>query len=517
VIKKEQQSFSSVLSINPYKYTYVTSVSNFLSQTRSPLYSKEQYAISYLNTKSFINSYITISKNIPEEDLYDAIYNKAYDELGLDQAIMYEMRFVEIFNKIDDANRTFHIFLIDPSVIEDTFTHTVENVKYIDYIIPSPLLFRSLYLKNILFESGVHCFIYFQENDTSITLYNDKNFLYTKSINYSFLQMYDRFCEICKETITYEEFINFISKEDLKSSKSSYKTHLIKLYKEIFANINDILTYAKRALNIEKIDCIYIDTQIFGKMQLYEIAEVELGIKSKSFDFDYGFEYLHGEIEHFHSLMQLSYSVLDKDKYDSNFTLYYRPPKFIKRDSGRAILLAAASLIVAFIYPVSYWSLTYTQSMQYEILEDEYKTIHNNRIIREATLKSKEIEKEKISKLLTAEEQTYSEKKNTLIKIHDVKVNYPMKANLIDLFAKDLNSHDVKVESVLYSETKEKEKRSLKRELGLNLVSSDDKKITDMIKHLTKTYEGRFHFHIGEISYDQKSKLYFGELKVNLL
>ncbi|MDD3506560.1 MAG: hypothetical protein PHX65_08455 [Sulfurimonas sp.] len=86
--KKEQHSFSSVLSINPYKGTYVNAVSNFLNETTSAAYSKKQYVISYLNTKNFINSHIAVSKHIPKEDLYDAIYNKAYDELGLDQAII---------------------------------------------------------------------------------------------------------------------------------------------------------------------------------------------------------------------------------------------------------------------------------------------------------------------------------------------------------------------------------------------------------------------------------------------
>lgn len=515
--KKEQYSFSSVLSVNPYKDTYVSAISNFLSEIRSPIYSKEQYVISYLNTKNFINSYITVSKNIPDEDLYDAIYNKAYEELGLDQAVMYQMRFIEIFNQLDENNRNFHIFIIDPSVVEDTFKSVIEKIKYIDYILPSPLLYKSLYAKDILTESGVHCFIYFQENDTSITIYNEKNFLYTKSINYSLLQMHERFCEIYAETVEYEDFINLISKEDLKTTASIYKIHLIKLYKEIFANINDILTYVKRALNIDKIDYVYIDTQLPTITKLDEIAEVELSIRGRNFDFNYGFENRENHIDHFHSLMHLFATFSEKEKYNCNFTTYHRPPKFTKRESGRAILLAVASLMIAFAYPIFNWSLTYSQSLQHKLLEEEYKSLHNVRITREAILKSKEIEKDKILKLVAHEEQEYIEKKNTLIKIHDVKVNYPIKANLIHMFTKDLNSYDVKIESALYGEVQQTDKINAKKELSLNVVSSDEKKITDMIKYLTKTYEGKYHFSMDEISYEEKAKLYFGKLKVNLL
>ena len=512
--KQEQHSFSSVLSVNPYKGTYVSAVSSFLNETTSPSFSKDQYVISYLNTRGFINSHIAISKNIPDEDLYDAIYNKAYDELGLDQAVTYHIQYVETFNNLDDENRNFHVFILDPTVIDDVFKSTIEKVKYIDYIIPSPLLLKSLYSKDIIEDSGVHCFIYFQENDTFITIYNEKDFIYTKSINYSFLQMHERFCEIYGERIEYENFIDFLSSGNLKTTDSNYKEPFIKLYKEIFANINDVLTYVKRALDIEKVEFVYIDSQMPTVTKLDEIAEVELGIKSSDFNFDYGFESSENHIDQLHALMQVYTTLPAEDRYECNFTIYHRPPKFIQRESGRLILLAVASLIFGFIYPVSYWTLTYAQDLQYALLEEEYRGLHNTKTTREATIKNKEADKHKVSTLLNHEKNEYVEKKNTLIKIHDVKVNYPMKANLLYTLAKDLNRYKVKVESVLYSES---DKIDPTKHIKFNLVSSKDKKITDLIKYLTKTYEGRYHFSINEISYEEESKLYFGELKVNLL
>lgn len=82
-----QHTFSSVLSVNPYEDTYFSSISSFISETSSPEFSKDQFVISYLNTKNFINAQIEISKNIPDEDIYDAINTKAYDDLALDQAV----------------------------------------------------------------------------------------------------------------------------------------------------------------------------------------------------------------------------------------------------------------------------------------------------------------------------------------------------------------------------------------------------------------------------------------------
>jgi hypothetical protein len=370
--KKTEHSFSSVISVNPYKDTYLSGISSFLSQTNSPEFSKEQYAISYLNTKGFINSQISISKNIPEEDLHDAINNKVYDELALDQAVTYQIQFIETFNSLDEDNRNFHVFIIDPLTIEETFSIVTSKIKYIDTIIPSPLLLKSLYEKEIIETGGVHCFIYFQENDAFITVYSEKEFLYTKSINYSFLQMHERFCELYGERVEFENFIEFFSEHNLKETNSDYKEYFIKLYKEIFANANDILTYVKRAYELEKIEHVYIGSQIQTVTKLDEMTEVELGIKSSNFEFNYGFESDGAYIDQLHALMHI-YTTLPKDeKYDCNFTTYHRPPKFMQRESGKIILLSVASLVLAFMYPVTYWVLTYAQTLQYDLLSTEY-------------------------------------------------------------------------------------------------------------------------------------------------
>ncbi len=509
--KKSEHSFSSVISVNPYKDTYLSGISSFLSQTDSAQFSKEQYAISYLNTKGFINSQIAITKNIPEEDLHDAISNKIYDELALDQAVTYQIQFIETFNSLDEDNRNFHVFIIDPLTIDETFTTVVEKIKYIDTIVPSPLLLKSLYEKEIIEENGVHCFIYFQENDAFITVYSEREFLYTKSINYSFIQMHERFCELYGERVEFENFIEFFSTHNLRDTDSDYKEYFIKLYKEIFANVNDILTYVKRAYELEKIEHIYIGSQIQTVTKLDEMSEVELGIKSSNFEFDYGFESDGVYIDQLHALMHIYTTLPPEARYNCNFTAYHRPPKFIHRESGKLILLIAASLTLAFMYPVTYWVLTYAQTLQYDLLDTEYTELHNIKITREATIKNKEADKSKVLTLLNQEKKDYSEKKATLIKIHDVKVNYPMKAKLLSRLTKDLNKFGIKVESLSY-----KEDKKLKT-FTLDLVSTKDKKITKMLEYLTKTHEGKFDFSLEHIEFNSDSKKYFSELKVSIL
>lgn len=504
-------SFSSVVSINPYKNTYLSGSSSYLTEVKSAEYKKDQFAISYINSYGFINSQISISKNIPEEDLFDAINNKIYDELGFDQAVSYELQFIEAEKPIDENSRTFNVFVVDPSTLEETYRDVAKQIKYIDVIIPTPLLIKSLYSKDIIESFGVHAFIYFQENDAFVTVYDGQEFIFTKSIKYSTIQMHERFCEIYGERIDYISFIDFLTTESLKDTHSEYKSSLIKLYKEIFSNIGDILTYVKRAFEIEKIETVYIGSQLELATPLDEMTEVELKIKSENFDFTCGYTSEISHVDQLHALMHLYTTIDESEKYLCNFTTYYRPEKFIKRESGKLILVTAASLFLAFLYPMVYWSLEYAQQLRYDSLTEEYNEIHNIRTTREATINNTEAEKAKFLALLKNETNEYDSKKATLIKIHDVKVNYPMKAKLIHKLTNGLNSFQVQLEKLQYHEN---EKHKI---FTLGLVSSKDKEITQLVEYFTKTYEKQFLFSIEEIIYQEESKKYFGELKVELL
>lgn len=508
--KSEQHSFSSVLSVNPYKNAYYKGISSFISEEKSAAYSKEQLVISYLNTKDFINAQVEISKNIPEEDLYDALSNKAYDELALDQAVEYKIQYVETFDSLDEENRHFHVFIVDPLDITNTFSSVVEKIKYIDVIIPVPLLMKSLYAKEIVSDSGVHCYIYFQENDAFLTVYSEKEFIYTKSLKYSFIDIHERFCELYGERVDYDEFIKFFTQTSLKDTESEYKSYIIKLYKELFANINDILTYTKRAFEIDKIDRIYIGSQTQTVTQLHEMIEAELNIPASQFNFDYGLENNDQYIDQLHALMHLYANLPNEEKYKCNFTEYKRPPKFIKRDSGRFITVVAASLALAFAYPITYWVLTYAQALQKDLLQQKYKELHNTKVTREATIKNRLADKEKSLKLLTKEEEEYNDKKNTLVKIHKVKVDYPMKSKLLAKFAKEMSKYSVKATKTSYTEDNDLQV------MTIYLVSKTDRRVTELVEHLTKVYEGNYTFELEKISLDESTKMYLSELKVKL-
>ena len=509
--KQTEHSFSSVLSINPYTQEFYTAVSNFLARTDEPQYTKDQYAISFLNTRGFIHTQLSISKNIPQESIEDAIYNKAYDELALDQAVEYKIQIIEDLNILDEENRVFHVFIADPTEIQEIFDDVLQRVKYIDAILPSPLLLKSLYTKEIIESEGTDCFVYLQENDAFLTIYNQREFLYTKSLKFSIKEMHERFCEIFGERIEYEDFKQFLSSVNLKYSDSEQSKSLIKLYKELFATINDVLTYAKRAHELDKIDSIFIGSSIYLESKLDEILESELAIKSHVFEFDYGFQTNDDYIDQMHALMYLYTTIAEEEKYPANFTLFPRPPKFFQRESGKILAVTAASFVLAFIYPVTYWILTYAQGVQLDLLKDKYNEIHNLRVTREATIKNKQADLLKVKTLLEDEKKEFLAKKETLKKIKQVKNDYIMKSKELAKFTKDLNRFRVKVTDIAYVEN------NSTRTFVFDLVSSRSTKITKLLKHITKVHENDYKFDLEKIKFDDDTKLYFSTLKATKL
>jgi len=508
---KVEQNFSTVISINPYKNTFYTGNTTRVSTQNKPVFAKDQYAISFLNTKSFITATVGLSKNIPDDDLQFAIENKAYEELALDMAVEYQISYIEAVNVIDENNRFFHVFVVDPITLEEDYTEPVSTIKYIDQIIPVPLLLKSLYTKEIVNDSGVHVYIYFQDNDAFFTIYNDQEFIYTKSLKYSFKQMHERFSDLLGEQISHSDFLSLISNEGLSSSNSEHQKYLIKLFGEMFLHINDVLTYSKRAFEIEKIDQVYIGSQIGPISGLDEYSQTYLGLASADFNFDYGFQSDETYIDQIHLLLHLYTQQDAEDKYDCNFTIFHRPPPFTKRASGKLIITASIATIIAMAYPSYFWSAAYFEKARLLVYEAQYIELHNEKITRKATIDLKNASKEKFINLTNEEISDYDSRKNTLEKIHKIKVDYPMKGSLLTSFTKYFNKHNVRLTGLNYSEENSSPKAFL-----FELTSRTDLQITNLLKELTKKEEKAFAFSIEEINFENNTSSYKSNLKVVL-
>ena len=507
--KSKQQTYSSVVSANPYRGDWYVGTFNTISAVSSPSFSKEQYAVSFLNTKGFISTLIGISKNIPEDDLYNALENKVYEELALDMAIEYRIKYVEALHRGSESERFYHVFVVDPLTLEQDYAQVVDTIKYIDQIIPVPLLLKSLYVKELIESSDVHCFIYFQENDAFFCIYNEQEFVYAKSLKFSLKQMHERFCELLGEQMDLMAFERMLAQEGLNTTNPEYQKNLIKLFGEIFLHVSDVMTYAKRAYDIKKFDEIFIGTAAGSVVGLDEYAQTYLGLKTAPFDFDYGFDTKGAKVDQIHQLMHV-YGWLEADeRYECNFTIFHRPPPFAKRDSGKLILATAAALAAALLYPGVYWGLSYAEEFRHALLAKEYEQVHIEKTTREATINLKLANKSAAQALLDEQMAAYKSKQDTLIQVHDKKVNYPMKAKILTDFTRSFNQYRVQMKNLAYNE----DVNGTVKTFTFGLTSSSTQNITALVKHLTAEKRDKYDFNIEMISYNEDEKSYLGELK----
>ncbi|HEY9190045.1 MAG TPA: hypothetical protein VIM88_04185 [Sulfurovum sp.] len=449
---------------------------------------------------------MNISRSIPEEDIADILDIKAYEELGLDQANTYTISSFEIENAGEE--REFHIFVAEPEQMDEVFLPIKEETKYIDLIIPAPLLYRSLYTKEILQDKHTHCFVYFTQNDAFVTVYRNGEYLYSKSIEFSLEQIYDKYCEAIGEKVDEKEFYTVLESEGLKTTNSDYQQNFMKIFSEVFININDIIIYVKRAFDLDSIDHMFIGSEKGPIIGLDDYSQNYLGLESTDFNFNYNVvneEWYTDQLQYLMLLASLDY--MEDESSFVNLTMYTRPPAFVNRASGQFIMATAAAVTLSLAYPLMYLVGSYVNEAKIYAL-----SIENNKLTAESN-KYKKILNEKKQQIKVLDDkiqvltETYQAKANTLTSIYDKKVNYRLKSGTFHTFAKELDQFEVNVDQL----------KSDKDTVWLSLVSSDDRKFTEVIKYMSDThFDDIIAIDIERIEKDPASSYYKGLLKVEL-
>lgn len=506
--RSKHKDISKIISVDPYNSIFYKYQNSKIDKIEKLDFNKKNLIASTLNTKDFITTVINLSIHIPHEDLKDAIELKTYEELELDQAVAYIIRYEEIKDRRTDKDRFFNVFITEPENIKEIFKSVKDRVKYIDAIYPKPYLIKNIYEKNIIEPFGVHGFLYFQIEDAFVALFKDGQYLYSKSIKYSFEVIYEHFCELYGEKVDKDKFFETLQEDDINSNDTIYFNHLNELFSEIALHINNILLYAKRAFNIETINLFFTGTY-FGKLNgLDEYIKRYLDLDSSNFDFDYGIDSSDNRyIDQFHYLTIIEASKGLDDSSVPNFTIFLRPPPFALRKSGKFLIaLSATTLLALFIPAYNYIYDSYIK-IDIKLLQNETeKIIKLSNSIRNEIKKLK-TEKKKISTSLETEKSILEKKKKILQNIYDKKVNYLMKAKRVVQLGNDMSKFGVHVIKIVNKENL----------FILSLYARSEKNITEFVKYLTNRYSKTLHIEIEKIFKDEKNGTYRGDLKVKVL
>jgi hypothetical protein len=504
--KESKSAIKNIVTLNAYtdkKYIFKGDMFQSLNKLS---YNTSNFVTSYVSNKDMISSTIQLSRSIPQEDIDDILEIKAYEELGLDQASNYVISSAEVENGGEE--REFHIFVAEPEVLEELYLPIKQETKYLDLIIPAPLLYKALYKKEILNDSGTHCFMYFTKQDAFVTFYQNGEYLYSKSIEFSLEQMYDKYCEMIGEQVDEKEFFSVLETEGLKATNTNYQQNFMKIFGEVFITINDIIIYTKRAFQLETIDHMFIGSVQGPIIGLDEYSQNYLGLQSAELNFNYNINNDEWYTDQFQYLMLLSsFDYMEDDTSLVNLTMFPRAPSFMNRASGQFIVATLSAITVGLAYPLVYLIGSYANDAKIYAL-----TIQNNELTAE-TNKYKKLLGDRKQKIAALDKEisrlagVYKGKTQTLTSIYDKKVNYRLKSGTFHTIAEELNKFDVHVD-MLYSK---------EDTLWLSLVSSDDRKFTELIKYISDTHFDEINqIDIELIQKDLESNYYKGLLKVEL-
>ena len=504
--KESKSDLKNIVTINAYtdkKYIYKSESFKTLDKLS---YNTSNYISSYVNNKDMINTVVHLSRNIPEEDIQDILDIKAYEELGLDQANNYIISSIEAENAGEE--REFHIFVAEPEILDELFEPIKLQTKYIDLIVPAPLLYKTLYKKEILHPGGVDCFVYFTMQDAFVTFYRDGEFLYSKSIEFSLENIYEKYCEIVGEKVDEKEFFTVLESEGMKASDDRYQQNFMKIFGEVFIVINDIIIYAKRAFSLDTIDKMYLGTVNGPIVGLDEYSQNYLGLHSADLNFNYGINSGEWYVDQLQNLLLLSsLDYIEDESSIVNLTMYPRAPSFANRAGGQFLIATFAAVSVGLGYPLYYLVDSYINDAKSFALRKEDTRLTDQSIKYKGILKKKKDEINLLNKDINKLTATYSGKTKTLTSIHDKKVNYRLKSGVFYTIAEELTKLEVNVD-MLFSKNDT---------VWMSLVSSDDRKFTELIKYISDTHFDEIsQIDIEKIQKDPKNNYYKGLLKVEL-
>jgi hypothetical protein len=409
----------------------------------------------------------------------------------------------------DENDGLYNLFITEPEVIDKNNATTLEGMTYIDLLIPAPLLYKTLYSSAVLEKSEAHCFIYFTMDDAFVTIYQEGEFLYSKSLEFSLYQIYEKYCAMIGEKVDEKEFFETLESEGLKATDSAYQQNLMKLFSEIFLQINDIIIYTKRAYNIDSIQKLFLGSIKSPIIGLGDYGYNYLGIPTFNLDFSFDIKNDEWYVDQFQYMMvQSGLDYIENPNKILNLTTVPRPPVFSKRASGQFLISTAMVSLMALGWPLSYLVTSYFNDAHIIQLTDQNNKLSSISSRYKKILNEKRGVIKQNQKKLDGLDKTFNGKAKTLTSIHNRKVDYRLKSGLLNRFAIDLKEYEVQLEKINSSENI----------FTLFVVSDDEKKITKYIKYISKKYFNDIkNINIKRISIDEDGLLYRGVLEVSYI
>lgn len=414
--------------------------------------------ISFIQLDDLVIENVEINRFLDGNDAYEAIELKLFDELGLEPSLEYKICYEEAGISVDDNPETkrYHAYVAAYQAIEQRLSNI--SGRYTDFVFLPQTAIKTLFTKNFLSDSATFAFIYLYNDSAYLCVYQNGNYTYSKTIRASIKTLGDRFSEHLGERVGLDDFIKILTNIDFREKKQEYAVGFKALIGEFFASISDVLVHAKRINQINGYEAIYIATEHGNIANITEIAKEYFETPFKHFEFNLGLK-TDGFVDMSTKLMLFAYTHDIEHYKHLNFSTFMRPPPFLKRYAGKFIVASAASLLLAFAYPLYnvsvanlYYSFATTQAkkelipLKAQRQEIESKKTAAQKEQDELTKKSAD-EAKKYTDTIALLKDLESRRLNTKgVSSSVAKISTTASSASVSLRAIDINSSNIKIE-----------------------------------------------------------------------
>ncbi len=278
---------------------------------------------SFLTPKSFFSLTKKFDKTVSKEEMIIEMEKYIFSYPNID--INKEYKIVYLFTERE--NKTIaEALLIDTEQLNGEFQKILKIYKYIDFIPPAFLAWEEYYNLTKT-EPKNDVFIYFTESEAFLSVYSDGKYLFHKSLN--------KLSDLEKATNKKpDELLKILSEKGLDRSKYEDENlffQIDKFFSEFFLKIFNQLNYSINEYEIAKYERIFFYSPfkinyLFEQYTNYwELNGVEFKPVELNTEYNY-FEYL-----------TTLFNAKNYLNEDINFSVFKRPPLFIKTPAGRLI------------------------------------------------------------------------------------------------------------------------------------------------------------------------------------
>jgi len=512
ILKKYSYDLDKIVGVDPIDFDKLYLLDNgILSEIDSQNIEKEHLISSYIPNKNVITYEFKLQKNLLDKiEIEDYIETKCYEELGLDEAEEYIFKHKAIDLLADEKYLTVEVVVISKKEIEEYYSPLVKKFGYLDYLAYPGYVYSVLYQEKIL-EPQNDLFIYFTKDEIFITLYSEGQFLQTYVIPEGLSNIYDELTSsITIKNFSFEIFVKLLTKKGLDLSNYNDKeailfNELSEIMSNKFLIISNQLHTIIRKFSLTTIDRIYMSTFSGNIPGISEFANMYLGVESNDLRFDMEYNPNNIKIDQilFLSMLYARAAYKNENQID-NFTIYYRPPTFIYRQSGQFILVIIVSFILSLLYPLYQFINTLILESDNNILQQKFDNLTqiNRKLLADnkkylKILNDKKKEKQDLVSFIKNRE-------NIINSIYLEKTTYIPKSLLLSNLSKYLYMNKVYLNKINFSEEN--------KTLSLNVYAKEDKYITTFIDNIIKDE----HLIINTPGYRKKQNFYIADIIIKV-